>query len=149
MLSWRILLPLAILVVGCSKPESKKTDVTPTIEATPTPTPVPAFSVAGEWLVGPVADESTYSKARLTFFGPDRKLAATVTDIVFKPWMTSMGHGLGKTGEGYITLAPEDGQPAVQIVGEIFFIMPGAWDISITATVNGAIDTVVWKVLVP
>lgn len=52
----------------------------------------------------------------------------------FKPWMTSMGHG-GYDDEQKITKSPQS--PHEFKVENVYFTMPGKWDIEVSALVGG------------
>lgn len=113
------------------------------------------FVVHLTWTAAPSARQ--YASATLRFADRDRKRPQSVSEVQFKPWMTSMGHGTAM-GEQTIhalttsaTSATEPGiiAPADWRVEGIYFIMGGAWDLRITAKVNGVEDTAVIAVRLP
>jgi hypothetical protein len=76
--------------------------------------------------------------AMLSFTGPDGNAAQTVENIVFTPWMPTMGHGTSTVNQK-ISLVP--GTTNTYLVEGVYFIMGGDWEIRLTATVNGRKDS--------
>ncbi|MGE0174944.1 MAG: hypothetical protein AB7T49_19280 [Oligoflexales bacterium] len=95
------------------------------------------FATSLEWVSEPKAE--SYVSARLTFILPDRKIPETVSNIVFDPQMSSMGHGTSTADQ---TIRQSESATNVFIVDHIYFIMGGSWEIRLTAKVNGSSDTV-------
>ena len=84
--------------------------------------------------------------AKLSFTGPDGSAAQTVENIVFTPWMPTMGHGTSTVNQK-ISLVP--GTTNIYLVEGIYFIMGGDWEIRLTATGNGRKDSANLPVYLP
>ena len=80
----------------------------------------------------------TLLTAKLSFTGPNGAAVQTVENIVFTPWMPTMGHGTSTLNQK-ISLIP--GTTNTYLVEGIYFIMGGDWEIRLTATVNGRTDS--------
>jgi hypothetical protein len=102
------------------------------------------FRVSLTWLTELKAE--TYLQAKLRFSVPSGAAVTEVKDLKFDPWMPSMGHGT-VTDEQTLTL--EAGQADTILVDRVYFIMGGAWDVRLDATVNGQADSATLSVEVP
>jgi len=123
------LLAFAFLGAGCSSQGDKKPD----------PSPSADFSLEAEkkislkllWQRSPVA--SQFLTVNVQFSAPEGIPLQDIQLSRFKPWMTSMGHG-GYEDEQKITKSPEN--PREFKVENVYFTMPGKWDIEVAATWN-------------
>lgn len=97
-----------------------------------------------DWASNPKAED--YLKVFITFSTANRMAPSSVSDVIFEPQMPSMGHGTA-TDDQIVTA--DASLAYVYRVDGIYFIMGGPWEIRLTATVDGSIDTAVIPVDVP
>lgn len=103
-----------------------------------------AYFLKIEWLAGPTAEAE--SRIRFIFNGADGKIAASVANTTFKPWMTIHGHG---APERSIRINAESGFANQYIISGVYFSMSGPWDLKISSKVNGVEDSITLPVSVP
>lgn len=96
-----------------------------------------AFIVRYEWVTGPSVDGA--NELTLTFGDSERRVPATVNDVVVQPWMTGMGHGNGNKHQ----VVRDATSPNIFHVTKVFVTMSGLWDFRVRATVNGVADQAV------
>ena len=153
---------LALAICGCSRP-GKGSAVTP--EAPPPSTgvdsqgsPAPgawpqgegssaksgAFAVKLIW-DSPVT-ANAYLRARLLFLGKDHRPAQSVSLTTFDPRMPAMGHGTDTQDQKFLPVPDHPDQAQVE---QVYFIMGGAWEVTVAATVDGVADVAKVHVEVP
>lgn len=103
-----------------------------------------SFSTKIEW-VEPLKAE-TYLSAEIKFKTADNSAITSLSVTKFDPTMPSMGHGTSTDAQVIGEASANDKQ--VKISG-VWFNMSGAWEIAITASVNGKNDTVKIPIMVP
>ncbi len=98
------------------------------------------FAATLVWTETPVKAE-TYVQAILSFYGKDGATAESISDVEFIPTMPSMGHGTAMDEQ-----VVQYGSSGAVTIDKVYLIMGGSWEIKVKATVNGATDTVTFKV---
>ena len=95
------------------------------------------WKVGINWGVGPTVFDNNHpmSSATIWFSDLDGHPTKSITNVTVKPWMPDMGHGTGRFQPKVTVL---DGERVR--IDNIAFSMPGAWQLQITASVNGIQD---------
>jgi hypothetical protein len=146
MLSWSKIGFLALLSLGCGQEKRKETPHVSPAGLTLNGGVVArqgGFTARLTWLSGDVKSEH-YLTALVTFYSPTGVLASQVSGVEFVPTMPSMGHGTAMDEQVIRVTGPSE-----VTVEKAYLIMGGAWDIAVSATVDGVRDTVHFKVEVP
>ncbi len=100
-----------------------------------------AFAVTPLWVKGPAASDD--NQLTLTFFADEAKTAPqSVENVAIKTWMPDMGH----PGPKKVTIARDPARANQFNVSKLNLVMPGLWEVTVTATVNGAEDHAVFVV---
>lgn len=135
------------LFFGCSDQERKKDDShSPAVatnvfdEESSTLSKNKHFSISIEWLKGPTVGFSKTNAALVTVANGERQLPSSVTDFTFLPYMTVHGHpGALKK----MKVVKYEGLENVYHAYDWYFTMPGQWDLTVTAVVDGKADEAV------
>ncbi len=102
------------------------------------------FFLKMDWTTGPKS--AATSAATLSFYDANHHQAISVDSVAVVPWMTTMGHGTAMKDQKIVPVA---GQVGHFTIDGIYLIMGGPWDIRVTATVNGSVDTATVAVTAP
>jgi hypothetical protein len=129
----RLFTGLFVLAAGfanCSKGGERKPE-----EPTPSDFNLEAnknISMKLQWQGTPRASE--FLTVNVQFTAPEGVNLPEIQFSRFKPWMTSMGHG-GYDDEQKITKNPQN--PREFKVDNVYFTMPGKWDIEVSILAGG------------
>lgn len=151
MLMWRdksfvVFGALVFLAVACGNGNATKRDerrapaapATCTGESTLLASEQGAFALAYVWCSGPAVQDDNQLRLQI-FSDRDRTAPQSIDGVTVKTWMPEMGH----PGPRKMTIAPDAADPAVVNVSQMSLTMPGKWEVTIAATVNGISDKAV------